>query len=84
MQTDAAQALAALFATTCALVAIFAGTARPRDPRNLPAPSQDVIELLRLGHRIRATRVYRRETSTSLREAWSVITATASAPGSAP
>ena len=77
MQTESSEVLPALFGITCALVAIVAAaTSRPLDVRKLPAPSRTVIALLQQGRKIRATRAYRRESSTSLPEAWSMIEST--------
>ena len=77
MQTESSEVLPALFGITCALVAIFAAaTSKPRDVRKLPAPSRTVIALLQQGRKIRATRAYRRESSTTLPEAWSMIEST--------
>lgn len=76
MTIDALGTAAVLSAVVCALVAIIAGLGRQRAIGMLPAPSQEVIDLLWHGRTIRATRAYRRQTATSLPEAWSVITAT--------
>ena len=65
-----------IFAVTTvalALTAICIWRPKPRDVSALPAPSQDIQDLISSGKKVPAIRAYRKQTGTSLLEASRVV-----------